>query len=296
MSNVTLTNLSRDYAEIPKDIMQEYAKQLNKDNYFDPEMNRIFCGASQLKQFVECEAQAMAQLRGEFQRETTEDMLVGSYVHAWVEGTLQKFIDEHPEIMASRGKNAGGLKEKFQKADEIIEVLKNDKNLYSIITQSEKEQPFVGQIYGLPFKIRVDMLNRLKEYFTDLKIMKSISEKTWSPEYKRYVNFVIAWKYDWQMAIYDEILKQNFGKDFLPNIMAVSKEKTPDKELITFATEDENSLEQFVQNTLEEMKPHILRVKDLKEGKAEPKRCGKCDYCKATKQITEPVYWLDLGE
>lgn len=296
MSDVAVTDLTQDYTELSADKLQEYTKLLNNNNYFSQEMNNIFCGSTQLKQFVECEAQAMAQLRGEFQKKTTEEMLVGSYVHAWSEGTLQQFIEEHPEIMASKGKNAGGLKEKFQKADAIIEVLKNDEALYSIISQCDKEIMLTGQIYGLPFKIKVDMLNKVRRYFADLKVVKSISEKTWSNEYKRYVNFIIAWKYDWQMAIYCEIIRQNLGEYLTPNIIAASKEEVPDKKLITFETEDENSLEQFVQSTLEEMKPHILRIKDLKEGKSEPERCGKCDFCKSTNQITEPVYWLDLGE
>ena len=296
MSNILLSDERQEYEELPKDAMNEYAEKLDNTNYFSQEMNQTFCGSTQLKQFVECEAQAMAQLRGEFQRETTEEMLVGSYVHAWSEGTLQEFIEEHPEIIASKGKNAGGLKEKFQKVDTIIDVLKNDKALYSIITQCDKEQPFTGQIFGVPFKIKVDLLNEKRGYFADLKVMRNISDFTWSDEYKHKVNFVIAWKYDWQMAIYCEILKQNVGKYLTPNIIAVSKETVPDKALITFETEDKGSLEDFVQLTLEEMKPHILRVKELKEGETEPIGCGKCDYCKSIKQITEPVYWLNLGD
>lgn len=295
MNNITFTDLTEKNENIvPVEMNKNTFPIPTDENYFSPEMNRLYSGSSQIKQFIECEAQAMAQLRGEFVRETTEDMLVGSYVHAWSEGKLQEFIEKHPEIMASKGKNAGGLKEKFQKADTIIDVLKNDKAIYSIITQCEKEFIFTGEVFGLPIKIKVDLLNRKKEYFADLKIMKSISERTWSSEYRRYVNFVIDWKYDWQMAIYCEILKQNLGYYPTPNIIAASKENVPDKALITFETEDEESLKQFVESTLEELKPHILRVKELKEGLVEPTRCEHCDYCKSTKQITEPIYWLDL--
>ena len=264
------------------------------DNYFSPEMNRLYSGSSQIKQFIQCEAQTMAQLRGESQKETSDAMLQGSYVHAWSEGTLERFIEEHPEIMASKGKNAGGLKAAFQICDTVIDVLKNDKAIYSIIGQCEKEHAFTGEIFGLPIKIKVDLLNREKKYFADLKVVKSISDYSWSDDYRRKVNFIMSWHYEWQMAIYCEILKQNLGEYFTPNIIAASKEDVPDKALITFETENENSLKQFVETTLEEIKPHILRIKELKEGKAEPTRCEKCDYCKSTKIITEPVYWLDL--
>ena len=40
--------------------------------------------------------------------------------------------------MASRGKNAGGLKASFQICDTVIDVLKNDKAIYSIISQCER--------------------------------------------------------------------------------------------------------------------------------------------------------------
>lgn len=265
---------------------------LTKDNYFSTEASRIYCGSSQLKQFVNCEAQAIAQLKGEYIQEPNEAMLQGSYVHAWCEGTLDKFIEEHPEIMLKKG----GLREPFKTCEMIIDTITNDKALSGIIAQCEKEQIFTGEIMGVPFKIMVDMLNIEKGYFVDLKVMKSISEQTWSDEYKRKVNFIIAWKYDWQMAIYMEILRQNFGKLLIPNIIALSKEKVPDKALITFATENEGSLEAFMDAAFNEMKEHILRVKDLKKGgkSTNPYRCGKCDYCRSTKQITEPVYWLDM--
>ena len=36
-----------------------------------------------------------------------------------------------------------------------------------------------------------------------------------------------------------------------------------------------NSTKEFVERTLAELEPHILRVKELKEGQAEPIRCEK---------------------
>lgn len=275
---------------------QSINEELNNDNYFSPVMNYMFCGSSQLKQFYECEAQAMAQINGEIESETTENMLQGSYVHAWMEGeeALEEFKQKHPEIIATTGKNKGMLKEKFQHCETIIETLSNDKNINNIITQSEKEQAFVGEIFGVPFKIKVDLLNRDKGYFADLKCMASINKKEWSEEQRRYVNFVQAWNYHWQMAIYCEVLYQNFGEYFTPNIIAVSKEKVPDKALIVFETEEEGSLENFVNATINQLRPQILRVKDLKDGLAEPIGCGKCDYCKSKKQITGPIYWLEF--
>ena len=293
MDNIKITDLKEPTE--PLKMNNNTLHNLTDDNYFSQEMNCKYSGSSQIKAFIECEAREVAILNGEWTKEeSSEAMLQGSYVHAWSEGKLQEFIAEHPEIMASRGKNAGGLKASFQICDTVIDVLKNDKAIYSILTQCEKEFIFTGQIYGLPIKIKVDLLNRKQKYFADLKIMRSISDKSWSTEFRRYVNFILAWRYDWQMAIYCEIIRQNLGEYFTPHIIAASKEEVPDKALIVFETEDENSLKDFVKTTLEELEPYILRVKELKEGQAEPIRCEKCDYCKSTKQITEPVYWMDL--
>lgn len=293
MDNIKITDLTKE-AE-PKEMNKNTLPMPTDDNYFSPEMSRLYSGSSQIKAFIDCEAREIAVLKDEWVKEQSSDaMLQGSYVHAWSEGTLERFIEEHPEIMASKGKNAGGLKASFQICDIVIDVLKNDKAIYGIIGQCEKEIAFTGQIFGLPIKIKVDLLNREKKYFADLKVVKSISDYSWSDDYRRKVNFIMSWHYEWQMAIYCEILKQNLGEYFTPNIIAASKEDVPDKALITFETENENSLKQFVETTLEEIKPHILRVKELKEGKAEPTRCEKCDYCKSTKEITEPIYWLDL--
>ena len=34
---------------------------------------------------------------------------------------------------------------------------------------------------------------------------------------------------------------------------------------------------------------NVKRIIDLKAGKVEPVRCGKCDYCKFTKKLTAPI-------
>lgn len=293
MDNIKITDLTETTE--PLKMNNNTLHNLTDDNYLSSEMNRKYSGSSQIKAFIECEAREMAILNGEWAKEeSSEAMLQGSYVHAWSEGKLQEFIAEHPEIMASKGKNAGGLKASFQICDTIIDVLKNDKAIYSIISQCEKEFIYTGEIFGLPIKIKVDLLNKEKKYFADLKVMRNISDYVWSDYFRRKVNFILAWRYDWQMAIYCEIIRQNLGSYFTPHIIAVSKEEVPDKALIVFETEDENSLKDFVKTTLEELEPYILRVKELKEGQAEPIRCERCDYCKSTKMITEPVYWMDL--
>ena len=64
---------------------------LTAENYFSAENNMKYMSCSQFKSFLTCEASALAELHGEYQREVTDALLVGSYVDAHFEGTLDIF-------------------------------------------------------------------------------------------------------------------------------------------------------------------------------------------------------------
>ena len=91
---------------------------INSKNYYSAENSKSFMSVSQFKSFMECEAKAMAEISGEFQRETTNALLIGSYVDSFFEGTLDTFKKNHPEIFLK----SGGLKADFVQADEIIQL------------------------------------------------------------------------------------------------------------------------------------------------------------------------------
>ena len=95
---------------------------VNRFNYFSENNNRKYCGSSQFKSFLRCPAQALAELNGEWKREDSTALLVGSYVDAWFEGTLDTFKAEHPEVF----KRDGSLKAEFSKADDIIARVSRD--------------------------------------------------------------------------------------------------------------------------------------------------------------------------
>ena len=95
---------------------------LTESNYYSPEANLEYLSVSQYKDFVGtwakpgCEARAMAKLKGEWVEEVTTPMLVGSYVDAHFEGTLDFFRVKHPEFC----KKNGELKKDYQKAEQVI--------------------------------------------------------------------------------------------------------------------------------------------------------------------------------
>ena len=76
---------------------------LTADNYYSQDANLAYMSVSQFKSFERCEAAAMAELRGEYQPPKTTAMLIGSYVDAWFEGTLDLFKLNNPEIFKRDG-------------------------------------------------------------------------------------------------------------------------------------------------------------------------------------------------
>ena len=78
--------------------------QLTDYNYYTQEANRRYFSVSLFKSFNGtwahhgCEFAAMKTLSGEWTEPTNPAMMVGSYVDAYVEGTLDQFKRNHPEI------------------------------------------------------------------------------------------------------------------------------------------------------------------------------------------------------
>jgi hypothetical protein len=262
--------------------------QLTKDNYYSLEADQQYFSVSQYKSFKKCESSTLAKIKGEYEQPKSEALLLGSYVHSWLDNTIEDFKKDNPEIFSSRGASKGQLKSQYQNANEMIRVLENDP-FCMMALQGEKEVIFTGELFGVPWKIRMDVYNPKFNRFADLKTVKNIREKQWI-EGIGWGSFVEAYGYVTQMAVYSEIESQNRGGDWLENyIVAVSKESIPDKEIIII---DQESLGE----ELNRMSDDMERLVEVKTGSLDPKRCEKCDYCKRTKMIKGVVHYLDLVE
>ncbi len=260
---------------------------LTDENYFSKENSNKYCGSSQFKDFFGalkhdsgCEARAVAKLTGEYTEEMSKALLVGSYVDSYFEGTLDLFKAKHPSIF----KKNGDLKADYIKAEEIIGFVEKDA-LFMQYMSGDKQTIMTGAIGGVEFKIKIDSYHKDKA-IVDLKVMKSIRDLKWSEGEK--LNFIEYWGYDIQAAIYQEIVYQNTGKKLPFFIAVVSKENVSDKEIIYIDDEHLEECLYFVKSKIE-------RLKELKYYSAEPRRCEKCDYCKATRILKEPVHYLEIG-
>lgn len=165
--------------------------KLTNENYFSPEANRQYVSVSQFKTFCDCEARAMAELNGKYERKSTTALLVGSYVDAHFEGTLDLFRAKNPEIF----KRDGNLKADYVQAEEIISRIEQDK-LFMEYMSGKKQLIFTAELFGTPWKIKVD--SQHEDKIVDLKCMRSLERIMGK-------SFVEHWQYDVQMAVYSEV-------------------------------------------------------------------------------------------
>lgn len=243
---------------------------LTNDNYYSLEANREYMSVSQYKDFRKCEAMAMAAIRGEWVRPQTTALLVGSYIDAWFEGTLKEWKKQNPEIYTAKGV----LKAEFRQAESIIEFLQKDA-LFMRYMAGEKQRIFTRELFGTPWKIKVDSYHPDK--IVDLKIMRSMERIMGK-------SFVEHWGYDLQMAVYSAVE----GRDLATYLAVATKQDPPDKELISVPRWRRVEL-------LEEVEREMPRILQVKSGQIPPHRCGVCEYCRATKVLEEPIDFEMVG-
>jgi hypothetical protein len=240
---------------------------LTRENYFDQENEMEYFGSTQIKSFMKCEAETMAKIRGEYVPEKSIALMVGSYVDAHFEGTLDLFKAQHPEIL----KRDGSLKSEYLQADEIINRVERD-SMFMKYMSGEKQVIKTGELFGHKFKIRMDSYHPGKA-IVDLKVMRDFEPKY--VEGMGKVNFVEAWGYDFQAAIYQAIEGNN-----LPFIIAGATKQKDGADIGLFR------IPQYkIDSALKIIEYKIDHIADVKNGLIEPNRCESCAYCRATKVL-----------
>ena len=244
---------------------------VNRFNYFSENNNRKYCSSSQFKDFLKCPAKAMAILEGRLQEEESTALLVGSYVDAWFEGTLDQFKAEHPNLF----KRDGTLKSDYEKANAIIERVSRDE-LFMKYMSGKKQVIRTGMIEGVPFKVKIDSFHKGKA-LVDLKVIKDM-KPIWDEDLGCKVDFIHYWGYHYQAAIYHEIE----GHKLPFYICAVTKENEPDLAVIEIP-------QSWIDEAMAVIKNHIEIIQAYKLGAMEADRCESCDYCKSTKKLTRVI-------
>lgn len=227
---------------------------------------------------MKCEACALAKIKGEWVEETSKAMLLSSYIDEAVSGTLDSFKEKHPEIFLK----SGDLKADYKIAEEVLNQMRQDEMFMKYIGGTH-QQIMTGEISGVPVKIKIDSFHEDK-CIVDLKAMANL-DLIWNDKTRQKENFIDFYNYVLQGALYQEIVRQNTGKQ-LPFIIAVAtKQKYSQRALLQIDQEKLDLKLQFLQSYL----PHL---QDLKKGKVEPTSCGCCDYC-ISKQKCDRIWYYD---
>lgn len=231
---------------------------LKESDYYSKEANRKYFSVSQYKEFMKCEAAAMASICGKYERPVTRAILVGSFVDSYFEGTLDEFIRQHPAVYTRKQE----LRSEFKKADEIIRRIKADP-LFMQFMSGEKQKILTFELFGTKWKMKMDsFLPGI--CITDLKVVMNYHS-------------LPLWRYDLQGALYQKGAELcGYGK--LPFYLAVAtKEKIPNLDIfqIPQATLD---------MALREIEGNMERFLAVKNGFEEAHSCGECEYCRSVKR------------
>ena len=248
---------------------------LTANNYHGTEANKDYWSVSLFKAFDKCEASGLAQVRGQYKREMTDALLIGSYVDAYFSGEMDEFVGKYADRMFTK---KGELYAKFEQANRLVNTIECQPLMMEYL-EGDKQVIRTGNLFGVDWKIKMDVFNG--ERIVDLKCVKDFE-----PLYKEgfgRLSWIEYWGYDIQGAVYQRIEQISSQRDEpLPfYIVAVTKEKTPDIAVIR--------LPQHVLDTaLKVVESKIDRFDLVKNGEIEPTGCGKCEWCKSTKILTEP--------
>ena len=263
---------------------------LTRDNYYTPEADWAYMSCSQYQGWCECEARQMAKLQGRWVDEPKEAFLVGNYFHTHFESAQahEQFCREHfEEIFKTKttkalGTVVTGKRAPFELADRMIAVAESDELIRSLLDlPGENEKIMTGELFGVPWRIRVDKYVPSGRLVLDYKTVANINELKWGTELREKVTFIDAYGYMMRAAVYSEIEKQSVHAESDPHfiIVAISKQDYPDKEVL------ELNHRQRYDYELEQIKERLGHIQRVKEGAEKPARCGCCDYCRATKKL-----------
>ena len=270
---------------------------LTNDNYFGKEMDMKYLSVSQFKNFAGapfkegCEFRALAELKGEYEREPSVALLVGSYTDCLLTEPhlLEKFENENKDIFKYK-KPENGLKKDFLVAKQMASRVKQDKKFMAYM-DGEHQKIYTGTLFGVEWKIEPDTINFEKGFISDLKTCESIRKGYWTPDGR--MNFIEYFDYVLQAAIYQEIVFQNTGKRLPFYICAISKEEDTDFEVIYL--DNETLHDRIYGNEFQEgIANQVNAIRIVKNGEVEPCRCGSCSWCRKHKSIKKPIHFTEL--
>lgn len=294
--------------EPAEDATADLGVQINKENYYN---FKSMLSSSAIKSYEKCEYAAEAEREGLYSRPISTALLVGSYIDSALdsEEELDKFLSSHPEIVNSR---TGELKADFRKAEEIVNRCLED-DLFSALTISSQQEGHQYIVLGdlgmdedgvpmrckgkLDFLLQPDYLRELAKKFekwrdffnfaadcggliVDLKSAAN-TEEQWDGDAGERVPWLQAWRYDRQLAMYQELYRQKTGKK-LPVLVIVAT-KEPATSLLAL-TIDQGTLDEALEYA-KSLAPEVWDA--MRNPDHVLHRCGKCPWCRSQRRLAD---------
>ena len=175
------------------------------ENYYSQEVNKEYMSFHTWLSFhgcdgiIPCEEKAVKILNGEYEEETSDALLLGGYIDAHFEGTVDKYAELHPEMFSSRGDSKGCLKSQFKYMDKMIDRCEKDK-LFMAYMSGEKQKIFTCEMFGIKWKCKLDSYIPGR-CIVDLKTTREMHKQFYVPDIG-HVDFISYYGYVYQLAIY----------------------------------------------------------------------------------------------
>ncbi|RLC69297.1 MAG: hypothetical protein DRH97_00425 [Chloroflexi bacterium] len=269
---------------------------LTDDNYYQ---DTKYLSNSTVSEYMECSARAEAKRKGEWKDEGFKlPFAMGHFFESLLNGDSKRVIEsaEFKDQLCNANnvtENANAIKCRAMYA----RCSEND--LFMRFNTGLNEQIFTGEIHGVLFRIKVDIVNIANGFFTDTKSSKAtlktcINEDgeialdyedfDWKDGKKR--PFYEHFDYIMQLAIYQEILRQNFDVLLQPILNVASKVKPFRYQTLFIDKHDER-----LSDKIELLGEYIEYIESMRAGTIEPTRCEEstCEYCNQTFNPELPI-------
>jgi hypothetical protein len=217
-----------------------------------------------------CECKALAIAKGEYAMPKSSALMIGSYVDAYFDGTLDKFKIKNPEIFTQKGE----LRADYKQAEVMIaRAIKEP--FFMKYMKGETQKILTSEINGVPIRVKIDSLNERR--ITDLKTTESLGKVYYNNDANEHLTFIDKYDYYAQAAFYCPAVYTNYGK-WLPFYLAViTKDKengVPHPRLAIVQLS-----EQIIKQKLIEIEQKIRGAWMLLQGEIDPVPCGNCGWC-----------------
>lgn len=273
---------------------------LNDANYYTRYADAYYMSCSQFQDFQRCEAATIAKMRGLWQPSKESDALFqGRYFHSAMESeeAFAAFCEENfdkifkTKTTKTRGTEVVGKYAPFETLDGCLDVMRKDPLFSRLVAlPGENELFMTGNIGGVQWRMKMDKYIPAGRQIIDYKTSSNLWELYFNVQTRERQSFIEEYGYMMRAAVYGEIERQNAGSDTFPTflILAVTKQVPPDRDIFMLNDDARWNLE------LEKVKSKIPHIQRVKEGNENPRRCGMCEYCRATKTLRKIKMYTDL--